>query len=1129
MADPNSGKSDRWDSNETLSAGSNGLVPGGRLEQAAVQVRTPSPSTFSFAPDDVAAGRFKIIRFVARGGMGEVYEAEDLELKERVALKTVRLEMAQQGHAIERFRREIQLARKVTHPNVCRTFDVFRHAETDADRSSGEILVVSMELLAGETLEQRIRRTGRLSPAEALPIVVQRAAGLQAAHQAGVVHRDFKSSNIILVSADDYPGKVRAVTTDFGLARADTTLSGQSLTSTNDLLGTPAYMAPEQLQGGEITPETDIYALGVVMFQMVTGALPFMADTPLATALKRLSEAAPSPRKLVSDLDPKWEQAILRCLELEPTHRFAGTPEVVQTLTGGAVPLALRLPQAWRRSRLFILCAAVILLASAVIGYFGLRYRFQVSSKSRPSIAVLGFRNMAGGKESVVSGDELAEDLRSQLDTGSVHIISPAKVDEVRHELASSDDGSVGLADLRKLHDLLDCDYVVTGSYAVEGNESQREVVWNIHIDRTVDGERQGTVVERQLASTWSPSVVTDAGIEVEGKLNITVPASEVARLHGTLPTDVRASNDLAQGRQKLADFDIHGAIALFEQAVQEDPNYAQAHSALAEAWSELGYDEKARGEAKTALDLAGGLSRDTHDLIQARYDEMSHDWESASALYSSLWNDPATRESEYGLMLARSQTNGGKAADALKTLDAVRKGNPVPGIQAQADLAEAGAQADLAQYEEQLKSATMAAKEAQVLGTITLLARARVLQCLAELDLGEPSRADLLCGDARKLNETSGDKLGTARAINAIANAMYSKGDYAQASPLYEQALAIARSIGDKFDEAGALNNLAIIRTSMGDHKGAESLYRDSMSVARERGDNNNLALAEQNLAAALYQQGHQRGAEEMYGAAIQTAREIGAKNIEARILNNECMVAQDVGELKKALEDCQESLKLRKEAGDKDGMARSLQNAGRVFLYQGNFAEAKRNYEQALSIEQALDARDDEAYSKLLLAEVSVVEKQADAARVGADEARKEFAADGDKDSEAEARKTLAEALLESGDLAGAREQIAQASKLAQQADDRNVTFEAQIVAARIDAKTGKTSNAIQALETIQKKARTASLVAIEFEARLALGESEIEAGRVAEGRAVLGTLSDNAKAKGFGYIAETAKKES
>jgi len=233
--------------------------------------------TLTFSPNELIAGRYRIVRFIGQGGMGELYEAEDLELRERVALKTVRPEIAQDEKAIERFKREIHLARKVTHPNVCRIFDLTYHPTAE-----GLTLLLTMELLGGETLADRLRRAGRMTTTEAFPIITQIAAGLAAAHEAGIVHRDFKSANVVLVPSKRGAEDVRAVVTDFGLARGTSAgdSSAVSLCGTGDFAGTPAYMAPEQVRGGEITPAVDIYALGVVMYEMLTGHRPFAGDTP---------------------------------------------------------------------------------------------------------------------------------------------------------------------------------------------------------------------------------------------------------------------------------------------------------------------------------------------------------------------------------------------------------------------------------------------------------------------------------------------------------------------------------------------------------------------------------------------------------------------------------------------------------------------------------------------------------------------------------------------------------------------------------------------------------------------------------------------------------------------------------
>jgi eukaryotic-like serine/threonine-protein kinase len=224
--------------------------------------RAAGPVTFSTG--ELVADRYRIVRFIGQGGMGEVYEADDLELRLRLALKTVRPEIARDQQAIERFKREIRIARKVTHPNVCRIFDLGHHRRAP---SGHEIIFLTMELLLGETLAERVRRTGRMSTAEALPLAGQITAGLAAAHAAGIVHRDLKADNIILVLSQEGQQTPRARVTDFGLAYAGaapdriTDLS----TAIEGVAGTPAYMAPEQVEGGKVTAASDIYSLGIVL------------------------------------------------------------------------------------------------------------------------------------------------------------------------------------------------------------------------------------------------------------------------------------------------------------------------------------------------------------------------------------------------------------------------------------------------------------------------------------------------------------------------------------------------------------------------------------------------------------------------------------------------------------------------------------------------------------------------------------------------------------------------------------------------------------------------------------------------------------------------------------------------
>jgi serine/threonine protein kinase len=287
-----------------------------------------------FAPGEKVAGRYRIVELIGAGAIGEVYEAFDEALAEPVALKTLNTRMASDGVTVERFRRELQLARRVTHRNVCRVYDLGRH-----DLADGAVVTfLTMELLRGISLAEHLRTFGRpMTLAEAFPLVAQMGAGLQAAHDAGVIHRDFKPGNLVLVPEE--PGGFRVMITDFGLARRNR-LDEEALTHTGEALGTPLYMAPEQVAAGEkpVTPATDIYALGIVIYEMVTAELPFKGNSITVMALKRIREAPVSPRAVVPDLDPRWEAAILHCLERDPARRFQRASDAVAALTAEAPP-----------------------------------------------------------------------------------------------------------------------------------------------------------------------------------------------------------------------------------------------------------------------------------------------------------------------------------------------------------------------------------------------------------------------------------------------------------------------------------------------------------------------------------------------------------------------------------------------------------------------------------------------------------------------------------------------------------------------------------------------------------------------------------------------------------------------
>jgi len=333
-----------------------------------------SPPHASLAVGDILAGRFSIVRFIARGGMGEVYEAEDLDLRERVALKILRPTIAADRKSLEALKREIHCARVVTHPNVNRMFDLAHHRLP----GGGEVAFLTMELLEGETLADRLKRAGRMTISEAWPLIEQMAAGLSAAHKAGIVHRDFKPGNVMLVGTPT----LRAIITDFGLSHAvDTQVAGggPSSGSASGVFGTAPYIAPEQLEGGPVTPATDVYALGVVLYEMLTGTVPFGGQSPFSVAMKRLNESPVPPHAHVPDLDAKWQKVILRCLERDPADRFPSTADVVTALCGKPVGRASR-----TRLRTSILAGGLTALTAAVLWWPFSRNRLPTPPLSSP-------------------------------------------------------------------------------------------------------------------------------------------------------------------------------------------------------------------------------------------------------------------------------------------------------------------------------------------------------------------------------------------------------------------------------------------------------------------------------------------------------------------------------------------------------------------------------------------------------------------------------------------------------------------------------------------------------------------------------------------------------------------------
>jgi tetratricopeptide (TPR) repeat protein/tRNA A-37 threonylcarbamoyl transferase component Bud32 len=1090
----------------------------------------------TFIHNELVADRYKIVRFIGRGGMGEVYEANDLELRQRVALKTVRPEIALDQQAIERFKREIRIAREVTHPNVCRIFDLGHHRRAP---SGDEIAFLTMELLAGETLAERLCRTGRMSTAEALPLATQIAAGLGAAHRAGIVHRDLKASNVILVPSAEGQQTTRAVVTDFGLARASAASDRltELSTASGGIAGTPAYMAPEQVEGGEVTAASDIYSLGIVLYEMVTGALPFVADTPLSTAVKRLREAPPSPHSLVPELDFKWDAAILRCLERNPADRFASAGDVVKALGGETVTPGKRA----QRLRLALAGALLVIFFTAAAIYY-LRATRRIQEGARPttaalpvapvkvrrSVAVLGFKNLSGRAEASWLSTALSEMLTTELAAGEkLRTIPGENIAQVKINLSLADADSYSKETLARIRTNLGADLVVLGSYLALGKESGGQIRLDLRLQDALAGETIAATAETGTEAKLF-ELVSQAGAHLRDKLGLgEVSAGEARVVKASLPSSPEATRLYAEGLAKLRLFDALAARGLLEKAVLADPQHALAHSALAAAWSALGYDAKATEEAKKAFDLSTNLPREDRLWIEGRYWETAKEWERAVEIYRTLWIF-SPDNLDYGLLLAETQISARKAKDALATIQGLRAAPPPARDDPRIDLAEARAADALADFKREQLAAESAATKAEALGAGLLTARAKRSQGLAFYNLGELQKALALFDGAKRIYAAAGDWGGAAWSVNNSANIISDQGDFASARKMYEEALRIWQGIGDKRGMAAAQNNIAGVFLAQGDLTAAKRTYEKTVAISRETNDKTVMEVALSNLGVVRCKQGDLASAKQIYSEALADSREIGDEAGVAALLINIAATLYLQGDLAGATTTYEEALGLCRKIGEDSYRANALKGLGDVLAARGDLIGAQKKHEEALAIKNQLGEKGASEEIRVALAELAIEGGHPASAEAPAREAAEEFRQERATDSEVSAHIVLARSLLEQGKYPAAQEAIDRAKALLNKSENLDAHLSFRITAARVRQASGRPSDRLEAaksLEAVLDEAKKTGFLGYELEAGLALGEIELQSGNIAQARRRLEALERQAAAQGFGLIVRKA----
>jgi len=1111
----------------------------------------------SFPVGELVAGRYRVVRFIAAGGMGEVYEVEDLELGGHLALKTIQPNAANASTAIRRFKREISLARKITHPNACRIYDMGTH---ETGPGSGGVLFLTMELLAGETLASHAARKRRWSMGEALPLIEQMAAALHAGHAAGIIHRDFKSGNVVLVEPRDPAEGVRAVVTDFGLARPaqDSDLHLTTISGDDVMVGTPAYMAPEQVQGKTLTSAADIYALGIVIYEMVTGVRPFDGGSALTVATKRLIEAPPAPRLYAPDLDPGWEAAILRCLEREPSDRFDTALEVARAFRdagaasppspeAGAVrdpaprrpgPARRELGRAWKAAATLLLVAGL-----SAVGYWA-RGRITASAGvgagpdgstgtgpvvARRSLAVLGFQNVSAREDKTWLGTAIAEMLTTDLGAGdAIRVVPTELVEAVRRDLGVGQRSTLSRDQLLHARRALAADFVVDGSYTLVGEGSSALLRVDLRLHDTASGElvesSAGTGTERQLFD-----LLSRAGASFRRRLGLSeLSPAQALTVEASLPSDAEAARLYSEGLGKLRSAEAIAARDLLEQAVAKAPEHAMLRAALARAWSQLGYEGRALEEARKAATLSDPLPEQHRLLIEAQLYETSQEWPRAVQSYREL-RDRFPDDVGFALRLANAQTRAGGPDEALVTIEAIRALALPASEDPRVDLEEARAFAEKGDYKRLLELAGVAAEKARSAGSASLEARARLQQAGALYRLGDLDRAMEVANAGGAQAEAIGDQGLHARFLEYTAMAVNDKGDLGGAARLLERAAEIHRGLGDKTSVGRILINLGNVRLAQGSLDAAQSQYDEALTLFTETGARLEAAQALNGIGAQLLNRGELRLAQEKYQAAIVLLGELGERLELAAVLTNVGEIAYLRGDLTGSRGLHEEALAINREAGDMVGVGYDLFRLGVVFGAAGDFAVATRRFEEAIRTQERVGDAIGVAETRLNFAEVKTAAGEAEAAESLSRQAEQTLRAEGAADLQTLADLSLADSLLAQGRAADARAVIQRAELAARETSDQRVRLGVVISSSRIRAASGEPGDAaasLVALDQVTAEATKVEYVAYALEARLAAGSIAHRAGLREQARARLAKLADDAESHGFTRIQREAR---
>ena len=564
------------------------------------------------------AGRYQVIEALGKGGMGRVYKVFDEKIKEKVALKLLKPEISADEQAIERFSNELRLARKISHRHVCRMFDL------GEDRGTHYI---TMEYVPGEDLKSVLRMMGQMSAGKAVLVARQVCEGLAEAHRLGVVHRDLKPQNIMI----DREGNARIM--DFGIARS---LKVKGMTGAGVVIGTPEYMSPEQIEGQDIDGRSDIYSLGIILYEMMTGCVPFEGESFLSIAVKQKTEKPRNPRDLNPQVPDDLVRLILRCLEKDKVKRYQsaedalselgrierGIPTTEKVLPSVKPSTAHEITVKFTPRKLVAPAAAlIILIAAIIVGYRLLTHRgFIAPPAGKPSLAVVYFENMTGDAGLDHWRKALPELLITDLSQSKyVNVVTSDELYDVLSQTNQLEAKSYSLKALKDLAARAGVNHVLMGQLTRAGDSFR--LGYTLKSFGAGETVGSGWVAGQGIASFYPMIDALTRKVKEDLKLTKAEIAGDVDVELGKVTTaSPEAFLLYAEGRESHNKGDFAKSIDLMQKAVAIDPGFAMAFRSMAMSYNNSFLFAESEKCLRKAMELGDRVSEKERLLLQADY-----------------------------------------------------------------------------------------------------------------------------------------------------------------------------------------------------------------------------------------------------------------------------------------------------------------------------------------------------------------------------------------------------------------------------------------------------------------------------------------------------------------------------